>query len=59
MDKENGKEVHTKKEDTQGRGEAKVRVLYLNVSGLKKKSNYVGQFEIVGLLVETWVEERT
>jgi hypothetical protein len=32
----------TEKEDTQGREEAKVRVLYWNVSGLKKKSRNFG-----------------
>jgi hypothetical protein len=47
----------TEKEDTQGREEAKVRVLYWNVSGLKKKSKGNVGLEIVGLLVETWIRK--
>jgi hypothetical protein len=42
---------------------AKVKVLYWNIAGLRKKEeefwDYVREFEIVVGLVETWVEDRS
>lgn len=59
--RENRREEKKKRKDNSKRGNSKIRMIFWNIAGLKKKDRefweYIEKFDMIGMC-ETWIEEK-